>query len=212
MSTFRFIKIRWLFIIACTSINSITVIIIRWSSNSNYAFIGIIRSVAQLISYEVNFILIIMSIINITEQINLNIIYTLQKYVNIGQIMPIMLLLWIITALAETSRTPFDFSEGESELVSGFNIEYRRKSFIFLFLAEYSNILFIRFISRIAFMRSETYPISIIWYIMFCLFFVWTRTTLPRFRYDKLIKFNWTQLMPATTLILIITFVIKMYN
>nr|YP_010999045.1 NADH dehydrogenase subunit 1 [Pealius mori]WPM91803.1 NADH dehydrogenase subunit 1 [Pealius mori] len=208
---FSFMKMSVLFMISCLSVNSITIILMSWSSNSNYAFVGMIRSVAQLISYEINFMLIILAIINISEQLNFNFMSVLQKYMNLSEIVPLMLIMWLISSLAETSRTPFDFSEGESELVSGFNIEYSSKSFMFLFLAEYANILFISFITVSMILMSSVGLISITLYLIISMLFIWVRATLPRFRYDKLMKFNWSQLLPITTIFFFLSFLMKMY-
>nr|YP_010254928.1 NADH dehydrogenase subunit 2 [Pealius machili]QUA05867.1 NADH dehydrogenase subunit 2 [Pealius machili] len=208
---FSFMKMSVLFMISCLSINSITIIMMSWSSNSNYAFMGMIRSVAQLISYEINFMLIVLTVINITEQLNFNFMEKLQKYVNLSEIIPLMLIMWLVSSLAETSRTPFDFSEGESELVSGFNIEYSSKSFMFLFLAEYANILFMSFITISMILMSQILLISIILYLFIAILFIWMRATLPRFRYDKLMKFNWSQLLPITTVLFFLSFLMKMH-
>nr|AAS77797.1 NADH dehydrogenase subunit 1 [Siphoninus phillyreae] len=206
---FNFMKMSIMLMMACLSTNSITIIAMSWASNSNYAFMGMIRSVAQMISYEINFMMIILAAMNISEQMNLVMFNTLQKYMNIAEMLPTMLVMWIITVLAETSRTPFDFSEGESELVSGFNIEYSSKSFMFLFLAEYSNILIMSMVSTLMFLNVSNKMMLMGIYIAMCFMFVWTRATLPRFRYDKLMKFNWTQLLPTSTTILMITFMMK---
>lgn len=210
--SFKFIKIRILYIICCISVNIIAVLTIRWSSNSNYSLLGIMRTVSQLVSYEINIIIIILLSINISEQINLELIATLTKKSPIRLILRIILIIWIITRLAETNRTPFDFSEGESELISGFNIEFRGKSFIFLFLAEYSRILIIAIITATLFFSVvPPSPMFVIVYLTLCFTFVWTRTSLPRFRYDKLIKMNWQQILPATIAALILSFSLKLY-
>ena len=209
---FIFIKLRIIFIIRCSSFNTISIIIIRWSSNSNYAFIGIIRTISQIISYEINFIIIIIIIINLNEEININNIIKIQKYTPLILIIPIILVIWVITTLAETNRTPFDFSEGESELISGFNIDFRSNIFILLFLAEYSRILFIRFVTISIFTGITPHqPQFLIFYVLICILFVWTRSTFPRFRYDKLIKLNWTQILPTSIFILFSSFIIKFY-
>lgn len=203
-------KIAVLIILRCIAFSVVTIIIIRWSSNSSYSFIGMIRTISQLISYEINIIMILITVIIITEQINFIIIKKVQKYIYILIILFPLVLIWIITILAETNRTPFDFSEGESELISGFNIEYRRTRFIIIFLSEYCSILIIRSLTIFIFTNLEPNSAEFyVRYIAMCFIFVWTRTTLPRFRYDKLIKLNWTQILPLTTLILVISFPMK---
>lgn len=208
--SFTFIKIAVLIILRCIAFNVVTIMIIRWASNSNYAFIGIIRTISQLISYEINLIIILITTTIVTEQLNFISINKVQKYVYTLTILFPLVLIWIITILAETNRTPFDFSEGESELISGFNIEYRSTRFMILFLSEYSRILIIRLLTICIFTNlTISNPRFYTAYLATCFIFVWTRTTLPRFRYDKLIKFNWTQILPISTLILFISFPIK---
>lgn len=210
--SFKFMKIRIVYIICCISVNIIAVLTIRWSSNSNYSLLGIIRTVSQLVSYEINIIIIILLSINISEQINLEHITALTKRSPIRLIIRITLIMWIITRLAETNRTPFDFSEGESELISGFNVEFRGKSFIFLFLAEYSRILIIAIITTTLFFSAALpSPEFVLVYLALCFTFVWTRTSLPRFRYDKLIKINWQQILPTTITALMLSFSLKLY-
>lgn len=208
--SFNFMKIAVLIILRCMAFSVVTIIIIRWSSNSNYSFIGMIRTISQLISYEINIIMILITVIIVTEQINFIIIKKVQKYIYVLIILFPLVLIWTITILAETNRTPFDFSEGESELISGFNIEYRRTRFIIIFLSEYCSILIMRSLTIFIFTNLESSSTGFyIRYLVICFIFVWTRTTLPRFRYDKLIKLNWTQILPLTTLILVLSFPIK---
>lgn len=211
-ATFGFIKIRIMFLVRCISINTLIIIKIRWTSNSNYAFIGIIRGVAQIISYEINFIMIIMIIISLAETMTLANINEPTYLTSLAWVTFPLITLWIITILAETNRTPFDFAEGESELISGFNVEYGGPSFITLFLAEYSRILLMRAATTCLFVISDGSKITFyVTMISTCTIFIWARTTLPRFRYDKLMKTNWTQILPITTVIMFLTFPIKMY-
>lgn len=210
--SFKFIKISILYVICCISVNVIVVITIRWASNSNYSLLGIIRTISQLVSYEINLIIIIILLINISEQINLEYIKSLTKISPIALMITIILVLWIITRLAETNRTPFDFSEGESELISGFNIEFRGKSFIFVFLAEYSRILVMSLLSStIFFSVTPASPIFIPTYLTLCFVFVWARASLPRFRYDKLMAINWQQILPVSITAFIVSFSLKLY-
>lgn len=209
---FRFIKLSLLFIMRCMRLNLISIITIRWASNSNYAYIGIIRTISQMVSYEVNFILIIIILINLNEELNLSTMFKIQQTTPIIILSFPLVIIWIITSIAETNRTPFDFSEGESELVSGFNIEYSSVEFIILFLAEYCRILLIRIISSIIFIKFMPHETPFYFaYTSFYVIFIWSRATLPRFRYDKLIKLNWTQILPATTTCLMLSFIIKLY-
>nr|ALR69339.1 NADH dehydrogenase subunit 1 [Bemisia tabaci]ATJ03343.1 NADH dehydrogenase subunit 1 [Bemisia tabaci] len=208
--SFNFMKMAVLMMLSCMAFNLVTIMMMSWASNSNYAFIGMIRTISQLISYEINLIMILITTVIITEQMNLINMYKVQKYMyNLMILFPLMLI-WLITILAETNRTPFDFSEGESELISGFNIEYSSTSFMMLFLSEYCSILIMSLLSICMFTNLlPTNPKFYVTYLVICFIFVWTRTTLPRFRYDKLMKFNWTQVLPMTTLMMFISFPMK---
>nr|AIG20061.1 NADH dehydrogenase subunit 1 [Bemisia tabaci complex sp. Asia I] len=208
--SFAFMKMTVLMMLSCMAFNLVTIMMMSWASNSNYAFIGMIRTISQLISYEINLIMILITAIIITEQMNFVNMYKVQKYVYALLILFPLVLIWMITILAETNRTPFDFSEGESELISGFNIEYSSTSFVMLFLSEYCSILIMSLLTICIFTNLMPTDLKFyITYLVICFVFVWTRTTLPRFRYDKLMKFNWTQILPMTTLILFISFPMK---
>jgi len=169
-----------------------------WSSNSNYALIGSLRGIAQTISYEVRFALIILALIITSGTINLRGITTRNSFwVNVI-IMPILLGLWLIISVAETNRTPFDFAEGESELVSGFNIEYGRVGFALIFIAEYASIYFMSCVITLVFIRSTVNSFKFATISVSLVFlWVWIRATLPRYRYDLLISLAWASLLPA---------------
>lgn len=150
------------------------------------------RSIAQTISYEVRIALIILGSLILYFSLDFTNIY---QSISIGVFFMFfpLFVVWFCTILAETNRTPFDFSEGESELVSGFNTEYRRGTFALIFIAEYLNILFIRLISAVLFIPLFNIylvmDIFVIFYVLFISFaFIWVRGTLPRMRYDKLIS------------------------
>lgn len=193
---FRF-NLGVLFFLCCLRIGVYSVMIAGWSSNSNYALLGGLRAVAQTISYEVSLALILLSIIFLVGGYNFYSFFLFQE--NIWFIIlcfPIGLV-WFCTSLAETNRTPFDFAEGESELVSGFNVEYRRGGFALIFLAEYSRILFIRILFSLFFLGSDIYSLIFFLKLSFISFlFIWVRGTLPRFRYDKLIYLAWKSFLP----------------
>nr|ARJ63369.1 NADH dehydrogenase subunit 1 [Bemisia tabaci] len=208
--SFNFMKMAVLMMLSCMAFNVVTIMMMSWASNSNYAFIGMIRTISQLISYEINLIMILITTTIITEQLNFINMNKVQKYIYTLMILFPLMLIWMITMLAETNRTPFDFSEGESELISGFNIEYSSTSFMMLFLSEYSSILIMSLLTICMFTNLTTNsPSFYTAYLGICFIFVWTRTTLPRFRYDKLMKFNWTQILPMSTLMLFISFPMK---
>lgn len=186
-----------LFFLCCTSLGVYTVIIAGWSSNSNYAILGGLRAVAQTISYEVRLALILLRFIFLIGGFNILIFYYYQMYLWFIIISFPLILVWFASSLAETNRTPFDFAEGESELVSGFNIEYRRGGFALIFLAEYSQILFIRMLFVIIFLGGDIFFFTFFLKLTFLSFlFIWVRGTLPRFRYDKLIYLAWKSFLP----------------
>nr|YP_086826.1 NADH dehydrogenase subunit 1 [Trialeurodes vaporariorum]AAS77787.1 NADH dehydrogenase subunit 1 [Trialeurodes vaporariorum] len=212
MFSFKFMKMSMVYIICCMSVNIIAVLTMSWSSNSNYSLLGMMRTVSQLVSYEINMMMIILLSINMSEQMNLEHMTALTKSSPISLMMSITLMMRMITSLAETNRTPFDFSEGESELISGFNVEFSGKSFMFLFLAEYSSILIMAMMTTTLFFSAALpSPEFVLVYLALCFTFVWTRTSLPRFRYDKLMKINWQQILPTTMTALMLSFSLKLY-
>jgi NADH-ubiquinone oxidoreductase chain 1 len=189
-----------------------TVIIAGWSSNSNYALLGGLRAVAQTISYEVRLALIMMSRIILIMDFNLIKFFEYQGIIwFIFLIFPLGLC-WLSSRLAETNRTPFDFAEGERELVSGFNVEYRRGGFALIFLAEYSSILFIRMLFVLFYLGG--FNIRIFFYlrlILISFLFLWIRGTLPRYRYDKLIYLAWRGYLPISLNFLLFYFGLKIF-
>lgn len=188
-----------LFFLCCTRLGVYTVIIAGWSSNSNYSLLGGLRSVAQTISYEVRLRLILISFIFLIISFNIYLFIIFQKYVWFIFICFPLILCWFSSSLAETNRTPFDFAEGESELVSGFNVEYRRGGFALIFLAEYARILFIRILFRIIFLGGDLISLLFYFKLGFISFiFIWVRGALPRFRYDKLIYMAWKSYLPIS--------------
>nr|YP_010554645.1 NADH dehydrogenase subunit 1 [Ceratopsyche cerva]UYO79278.1 NADH dehydrogenase subunit 1 [Ceratopsyche cerva] len=170
-----------------------------WSSNSNYALLGSMRAIVQTLSYEISLIFLFLCLILMVLSFNLMDFILYQKFLMMFfYMMPISMCIFV-TLLAECNRTPFDFSEGESELVSGFNIEYGGSEFALIFLAEYSMILFMSMIFVLFFLVSGGglfYSFFLkISFISFC--FIWVRGTLPRFRYDKLMYLTWKIFLPV---------------
>nr|UJG45526.1 NADH dehydrogenase subunit 1 [Diplonevra concinna] len=186
-----------LFFLCCTSMSVYTIMIAGWSSNSNYALLGSLRSVAQTISYEVSLALILLSFVFLIGDYNMMNFLFYQQYMWFIIMMFPMSLVWLCSCLAETNRTPFDFAEGESELVSGFNVEYSSGGFALIFLAEYSSILFMSMLYVVMFLGCDIYSIFFYTKLMFISFiFIWVRGTLPRFRYDKLMYLAWKNFLP----------------
>nr|QTZ20302.1 NADH dehydrogenase subunit 1 [Spodoptera ochrea] len=188
-----------LFFLCCTSMGVYTVMVAGWSSNSNYALLGGLRAVAQTISYEVSLALILMSSVIMIMDFNLLMFFFYQNYIWFIILMFPLSLCWMSSSLAETNRTPFDFAEGESELVSGFNIEYSSGGFALIFLAEYSSILFMSLLFVLLYMGG--YSLSIFFYlklVFISFLFIWVRGTLPRYRYDKLMYLAWKSYLPIS--------------
>nr|AWB99836.1 NADH dehydrogenase subunit 1 [Anopheles darlingi]AWB99901.1 NADH dehydrogenase subunit 1 [Anopheles darlingi] len=186
-----------LFFLCCTSLGVYTVMIAGWSSNSNYALLGGLRAVAQTISYEVSLALILLSFIFLIGNYNFMNFYNFQSYIWFIFFCFPLGLVWLASCLAETNRTPFDFAEGESELVSGFNVEYSSGGFALIFLAEYSSILFMSMLFVVIFLGGDIYSLLFFFKLTFISFiFIWVRGTLPRFRYDKLMYLAWKSFLP----------------
>nr|YP_009732600.1 NADH dehydrogenase subunit 1 [Anarta trifolii]QHS71319.1 NADH dehydrogenase subunit 1 [Anarta trifolii] len=188
-----------LFFLCCTSLGVYTVMVAGWSSNSNYALLGGLRAVAQTISYEVSLALILMSSIIMIMDFNLLKFFYYQDFIWFIFLMFPLSLCWMSSSLAETNRTPFDFAEGESELVSGFNIEYSSGGFALIFLAEYSSILFMSMLFVLMYLGG--FNLSIMFYLklsFISFLFIWVRGTLPRYRYDKLMYLAWKSYLPIS--------------
>nr|URX54447.1 NADH dehydrogenase subunit 1 [Cryptotermes penaoru] len=188
-----------LFFLCCTSLGVYTVMVAGWSSNSNYSLLGGLRSVAQTISYEVSLALILLSFIFLVCGYDLVNFYYFQSYLWLIFFTFPLSLVWFISCLAETNRTPFDFAEGESELVSGFNIEYGAGGFALIFLAEYASILFMSLLFCVIFLGCDLS--SLFFYIKLSFLsylFIWVRGTLPRFRYDSLMYLAWSGFLPLS--------------
>ena len=192
------INLGILFLFAFSSLGVYGIIMSGWSSNSKYSFLGALRSSAQFISYEISMGLILIPIILYSQSFNISEIILNQ--INIYYIIPLFpfFILFFIIGLAETNRIPFDLPEAESELVSGYNVEYSSIGFTFFFLAEYSNIILMSSIIVILFLGGWLYlPFSIKLLIIMFLF-VWIRATLPRYRYDQLMYLGWKVILPLS--------------
>nr|YP_009700365.1 NADH dehydrogenase subunit 1 [Xenopus epitropicalis]QEQ13397.1 NADH dehydrogenase subunit 1 [Xenopus epitropicalis] len=194
-----------LFILALSSLTVYTILGSGWSSNSKYALIGALRAVAQTISYEVTLGLILLCMIMLTGGFTLFNFNTTQEHMWL--IIPgwPMAAMWYISTLAETNRAPFDLTEGESELVSGFNVEYAGGPFVLFFLAEYANILMMNTLSAILFLGTsyistpELTTLSLMFKAsLLSLLFLWVRASYPRFRYDQLMHLVWKNFLPIT--------------
>nr|ACZ98977.1 NADH dehydrogenase subunit 1 [Sceloporus edwardtaylori] len=194
-----------LFMLAMSSIAVYTILWSGWASNSKYALIGALRAVAQTISYEVTLGIILLSVVILTGGFSLK--TTLMAQENTWMILtswPLMMM-WYVSTLAETNRAPFDLTEGESELVSGFNVEYAGGQFALFFLAEYANIMMMNTLSCILFLgptqtnQPEMLTINLMLKTtLLTAGFLWVRASYPRFRYDQLMHLIWKQFLPMT--------------
>lgn len=191
-----------LFIYIVLRINVYPTIISGWSSNRKYAIIGTLRAVAQTVSYEVRLALVLLFFLCIIKSLDLSFLVNCNMYFLKFIIFLPIILIWLISCLAETNRTPFDFAEGESELVSGFNIEYGAVGFALIFIAEYARILFMSILFTFIFLRVRRYYFYTYLLSSFLIFiWVWVRTTFPRYRYDLLINLAWKGFLPVTLFI-----------
>nr|YP_009327164.1 NADH dehydrogenase subunit 1 [Orthetrum chrysis]ANX09988.1 NADH dehydrogenase subunit 1 [Orthetrum chrysis] len=188
-----------LFFLCCTSVGVYTVMIAGWSSNSIYSLLGGLRAVAQTISYEVSLALILISFIILSGGYNLTNFILYQDLIWFLFITFPLMIVWFASSLAETNRTPFDFAEGESELVSGFNTEYSSGGFALIFMAEYSSILFMSMLFVMLFLGGDYGSLFfILKLVMVSFLFIWIRGTLPRYRYDKLMYLAWKSFLPVS--------------
>ncbi|WDM84891.1 NADH-quinone oxidoreductase subunit NuoH [Ehrlichia sp. JZT12] len=207
------INIGVLYILAISSLGVYGIIIAGWSSNSNYAFLGAIRSASQMISYEVSIGLTVVTVLLATGSLKLGEIviarHSMPYWIDL-LLLP-MACVFFISALAETNRHPFDLPEAESELVSGYNVEYSSMPFALFFLGEYANMILINAMAVIFFFGGWYPPLNIgflymipgiVWFILkivvllFC--FIWIRATIPRYRYDQLMRLGWKVFLPIS--------------
>jgi NADH-quinone oxidoreductase subunit H len=200
-----------LYILAMTSVAVYGVIIAGWASNSKYAFLGSLRSAAQIVSYEIAMGFALVGVLMCANSLNLGKIVTAQS----GGILewywlPLfpLFVVYFISAVAETNRAPFDVAEGESEIVAGFHVEYSGMAFAVFFLAEYANMILVSMLAAIMFLGGWLSPVpalipdSFLWLIakvLFLLFFfLWFRATFPRYRYDQIMRLGWKVFIPIT--------------
>nr|YP_009272314.1 NADH dehydrogenase subunit 1 [Callithrix penicillata]AKT93905.1 NADH dehydrogenase subunit 1 [Callithrix penicillata]QNU08518.1 NADH dehydrogenase subunit 1 [Callithrix jacchus] len=195
-----------LFILATSSLAVYSILWSGWASNSNYALIGALRAVAQTISYEVTLAIILLSTLLMSGSFNLQSLITTQEHYWLLLPSWPLAMMWFISTLAETNRAPFDLTEGESELVSGFNIEYAAGSFALFFMAEYMNIIMMNALTTTIFLATsfnttmpEMYTINFMTKtLLLTTLFLWIRTAYPRFRYDQLMYLLWKNFLPLT--------------
>ena len=201
-----------LYLLAMTSLGVYGVIIAGWASNSKYAFLGALRSAAQIVSYEIAMGFALVCVLLASQSMNLVDIVKGQQggYGLLNwYLLPLfpMFLVYLISGVAETNRAPFDLAEGESEIVAGFHVEYSGMAFALFFLAEYANMILIAFLTSIMFLGGWLSPVpflpdSFIWLLgkvsFILLLFLWFRATFPRYRYDQLMRLGWKVFIPLT--------------
>jgi NADH-quinone oxidoreductase subunit H len=225
--TFANINVGILYLLAISSLGVYGIIMAGWASNSKYAFLGAIRSSAQMISYEVSMGLVIISVLLCTGSLNLTDIVEASK--NRPLILELLLIpmavVFFISVLAETNRLPFDLPEAEAELVAGYNVEYSSMIFALFFLGEYANMILVSSMTTILFLGGYLPPFNIailsyipgfIWFILkiaFLLFcFLWIRATFPRYRYDQLMRLGWKVLLPFSLIWVVIIASVLVFN
>jgi NADH-quinone oxidoreductase subunit H len=212
------INLGVLYLFAISSLNVYGILLAGWSSNSKYSYLGALRSAAQMISYEISIGFIVLTVVVCAGSFNLsNIVLTQTKVYFIVPLLP-MFILFYISMLAETNRHPFDLPEAEAELVSGYNVEYSSMTFALFFLAEYSNMLLMSTFSSILFLGGwlpffNIFPLYLLpgtfWLslkiTLGVVFFILTRATLPRYRYDQLMQLGWKSFLPLSLSFLLLT-------
>ena len=212
------INVGVLYLLAISSLGVYGIIMAGWASNSRYAFLGALRSAAQMVSYEIAIGLIIINVLITAGSLNLSDIVHAQE--NLWYFIPHfpMFAIFVASILAETNRHPFDLPEAEAELVAGYNVEYSSMSFALFFLGEYGNMILMSAICSVLFLGGWLPPFDIapftwipgpIWFIAkICLIlfiFIWARATLPRYRYDQLMRLGWKVFLPASLLWVVVT-------
>jgi len=212
------INVGILYLFAISSLGVYGIIIAGWASNSKYAFLGAMRSAAQMVSYEVSMGFVLVTVMLCTGSLNLTEIVRAQTHM--WYCIPLfpMFIVFFISTLAETNRSPFDIPEGESEIVAGFFVEYSSMSFALFFLGEYANMILMSALTTILFLggwlapfniEPFTYIPGVFWFVgkvCACLFvFLWVRATFPRYRYDQLMRLGWKVFLPLSLIWLVLT-------
>jgi len=205
------INVGVLYLFAISSLGVYGIIMAGWSSNSRYAFLGALRSAAQMVSYEVSIGFVIITVLLLVGSLNLSAIVEAQRHLWFFIPLFPMFVVFFISGLAETSRLPFDLPEAEAELVAGYNVEYSSMTFALFFLGEYANMILISAMTSILFLGGWLPPLNVapftlvpgvVWFalkIAALLFvFIWVRATFPRYRYDQLMRLGWKVFLPVS--------------
>jgi NADH-quinone oxidoreductase subunit H len=205
------INVGILYLLAISSLGVYGIIIAGWASNSKYAFLGALRSAAQMVSYEVSMGFVIVTVLICVGSLNLNDIVLAQRHIWFAIPLFPMFVIFFISGLAETNRAPFDLAEGDTEIVAGFFVEYSAMSFALFFLGEYANMILISGTTTVLFLGGWLSPLpfapftwipGVFWFlakVFACLFvFLWVRATLPRYRYDQIMALGWKVFLPIS--------------
>jgi NADH-quinone oxidoreductase subunit H len=216
------INVGILYLFAISSLGVYGIVMAGWSSNSKYAFLGALRSAAQMVSYEVSMGFVIVSVLLCAGSLNLSAIVEAQRTIWYAIPLLPMFIVFFVSVLAETNRSPFDLPEGESELVAGFFVEYSAMSFALFYLGEYGSMILMSAMTSILFLGGWLAPFNFepftgvgaqiwsgFWFalkvalVLFC--FLWVRATMPRFRYDQLMRLGWKVFLPFSLFWLVLT-------
>ncbi len=212
------INVGIMYIFAISSLGVYGIILAGWASNSRYAFLGALRSAAQMVSYEVAIGFVLVTVLLCVGSLNLSDIVAAQRHVWFAIPLLPMFVIFFISGLAETNRAPFDVVEGETEIVAGYFVEYSSMSFALFYLGEYANMILMSAMTSVLFLGGWLAPIGIepftwvpgwIWFfakmafVLFC--FLWVRATFPRFRYDQLMRLGWKVFLPFSLVWLVLT-------
>ncbi|QEL64581.1 NADH dehydrogenase subunit H [Oryzomicrobium terrae] len=213
-----------LYVMAITSLGVYGIILAGWASNSKYAFLGALRSAAQMVSYEIAMGFALVTVLLVSQSLNLTDIVKVQEkgvFADMGlgflswnwlPLLP-MFVVYMIAGVAETNRAPFDVAEGESEIVAGFHVEYSGMAFAVFFLAEYANMILVSALTAIMFLGGWLSPVAFLpdgffWLAVkiafILLFFLWFRATFPRYRYDQIMRLGWKVFIPLTIIWLVV--------
>ena len=209
------INVGILYLFAISSLGVYGIIIAGWASNSKYAFLGALRSAAQMVSYEVSIGFVLVTVLLCVGSLNLNDIVLAQRHIWFCIPLFPMFVIFFISALAETNRAPFDLAEGESEIVAGFMVEYSAMPYGLFFLGEYANMFLMSGLTAILFLGGWQAPLGltfipgVVWFLLkiafFMFLFCWVRATFPRFRYDQLMRLGWKVFLPLSLGWLVLT-------
>ncbi|MEW5703398.1 MAG: NADH-quinone oxidoreductase subunit NuoH [Pseudomonadota bacterium] len=212
------INVGILYLFAISSLGVYGIIMSGWASNSKYAFLGALRSAAQMVSYEVSIGFVLITVLLCAGSLNLSEIVLAQQKVWFAIPLLPMFVIFFISSLAETNRAPFDLPEAEAELVSGYNVEYSSMPFALFFLGEYANMILMSAMAVVLFLGGWLPPLDIapfnwipspVWFglkiaaVLFC--FLWVRATFPRYRYDQLMRLGWKVFLPFSLLWVVVT-------